>query len=235
MVPKTSYPPSFHHPTLTTTIPPTTAQKQLSSFLTSTQTKPYLHPDSLLRSTGITYSASSGPSGGLALHHLRRIEAGLRGENLVAETEEELNAQFAEEEKLPDGDDSRLDAMIEKERVAKKRKRDEIEEWAENSSTAGGGVQELESFANTPMHASDWQDQDEYEQEQEVWDGEVGERQTKVDQSGLVPTVREHDTEGRVVGKKELSKEEKRARKQAKKARKIEEARKKSSKAGANG
>lgn len=226
MVPRTSYPPTHHHNALTKSLSPAEAQTQLAAFLEKTSTQPHLHPDSLLSSTGITYSAHSGPSGGLAIHHLRRIEAGLRGENLVQETEEELKAQFAGEE---EGDDERLNDSIarteqKQRKESKKRKRvAEIQDWAEDTSSQADLTvpgREIESFAHTPLHESDWQDQEEYELQQRPLEGEVGEREGAPveQQGGAAPRVVEQAGEG--ARKKELSMDEKKARKEAKKARK---------------
>lgn len=234
MVPRTAYPPSVHHTNLTRHLDPATAQSHLSTFLAKTPSTPHLHPDSLLSSTGITYSAHSGPSGGLALHHLRRIEAGLRGENLGVETEEELKRQFAGEDDLAEGDDEVLDASIaateRKER--KKRKRvEEIRDWVEDAAESG----QVESFANTPLHRpdeddggmegvkpSEWEDQQEWELKQRPLEGELGEREgaPEVRQNVQVPEVVKHDREGKRT--QSLTKEEKAARKKAKKARQLE-------------
>lgn len=227
MVPRTSYPPVVHHANLNKTLTPTAAQSQLASFLEKTSTQPHLHPDSLLSTTGITYSAHSGPSGGLAIHHLRRIEAGLRGENLVAETEEEL-AQYKDDYVGKEGDDEDLNESIaqserKQRKELKKRKRTaEIQDWAEDTSSQadlGPPGREIESFAHTPLHESDWQDQEEYEAQQRPLEGEVGEREGAPvqKQNGAVPRVVEHGGGGE--GKKELSAADKKARKSAKKAR----------------
>lgn len=234
MVPRTSYPPTVHHKNSTSTLSPSAAQTQLAAFLDKTSTSPHLHPDSLLSTTGITYSAHSGPSGGLAIHHLRRIEAGLRGENLIAETDEEL-AKFKDDDELKDGkggDDARLDQQISQSqskfqrKEGKKRKRTaEIQDWAEDTSSQADFPsqpgREIESFAHTPLHESDWQDQREYELQQQPLEGEVGERDAAGGARGseeMPMGVLEHDGEGNV--KKPLSEAEKRARNAAKKARK---------------
>ncbi|WPH03683.1 Hypothetical protein R9X50_00656600 [Acrodontium crateriforme] len=166
MLPKVSYPPS-HTATKAKTITPIEAQKLLSSFLEKTATKAYLHPDAQLSTTGITYAAASGPTGGLAIHHLKRIEAGLRGELLVAESEEELKMLFADTVE-PEGDDTKVDGLI---AASKKRKRtDEVAQWAEASSGA--------AFAQDggDAAAGDWQDPEEYAQQQEEITGELDAR-----------------------------------------------------------
>lgn len=251
MVAKSALLPAYHHSHLTATISPEDALQRVSKFLRRTQSKPYLHPDSLLSSSGIAYSAHSGPSGGLAIHHLRRIEAGLRGENLIAETANELlqwehgqDAAQNGEDALLAGDDSRLDALIDRQEqqlsgknnggLKRKRGALDIAEWAETSSQAGATMQELESFANTPLHVSDWQDQEEYQLEQSPLEGEVGDRDGApvVQQNGVLPEPVEHDDEGNEIKKKNrkgrekykngtLTNADRQARKADKKARKV--------------
>jgi len=225
MVPKTSYPPTHHHPHLTTPLTPSAAQAQLAAFLSKTQSKPYLHPDALLSTSGITYSAQSGPTGGLAIHHLKRIEAGLRGENLIAETADEL-AQFGEEAELAVGDDSKVDALIEgktlgsgrKGGLKRKRTPEEVAQWAEQSSEAAFGNE-----AQAGAGAEEWQDQEDFEQQQQPLVGEVGGREGApvTSQNGAPPTVAHVEDE---TSKKPLTDADRRARKDAKKAKKKERA-----------
>lgn len=236
MVPRSSYPPVVHHDHLTQTLNPSTAQGQLKIFLEKTSTHPHLHPDSLLSTTGITYSAHSGPSGGLAIHHLRRIEAGLRGENLVADTEEELRRITGDDDE-GEGDDEDLDRSIARseEKLSKKRKRtEEIQDWAEETSSQADGAvvppgREIESFAHTPLHQVDyegngeWQDQREYELGQRIVEGEVGEREGAPAERQNVALPKVAKEEENAGGKKELSRKEKEARKKAKKARRMDE------------
>ncbi|RMZ04790.1 hypothetical protein D0864_01447 [Hortaea werneckii] len=217
MVPRASDPPTRHHPALTKSLKPAAAETKLAGFLEKTQTQPYLHPDAQLSLAGITYSAQSGPTGGLAIHHLKRIDAGLKGENLVAETADEL-AMFGGDAALPEGDDSKLDATIgaksdEKKKGVLKRKRstEEVGKWAEQSSEAAFGE------AQTGAAAEDWQDREEYEQSQQPLEGEVGEREgaPATKQGGQPPVVQHAGGDGH----KELSAADKKARKEAKKAR----------------
>lgn len=212
---KTSLPPTFHHPHLESSITPSRALESVSAFLRKSERQPYLHPDCTLSRRGITFSAESGQTGGPAISILRRIEVGLKGESLPFEDVEEANAELAQaddaEAELPAGDDSRLDALLSRASgKGAKRKRSEIEQWAETSSNAalplaggeedaeGQQVLELESFANTPMHASDWQAQEEYEREQRPWEGEVGEREgaPATKQNGRIPEVEVKDDSG---------------------------------------
>ena len=237
MVPRQAYPPSHHHAHLTRTISPAEACSQLSDFLSKSQSEPYLHPGSVLSATGVTYAPTSGPRGGLAIHHLGRIAAGLRGDNLAAETQEELDAQFGDSsshEQLKAGDDAVLDELIteterkQKRESKRKRQHDDIEEWAVESSSQAG-VPEIESFANTPMHHSDWQDQEDYEQQQQALVGEVGERggAPAVKQNGAVPAVVEHDEDGDIAMDTPKTNTHKAARRAAKKAKRLQEKREK--------
>lgn len=131
MTSRTAFPPSYHHATKVVT--PEDAREQLAAFLAKTPTTAYLHPDAILSQNGIQYPAQSGPQGGLALHHLRRIEAGLRGENLIAESKEDLKALFAAETEteLPAGDDARLDALIgtSTKRGKRARSAERVDQW----------------------------------------------------------------------------------------------------------
>ncbi|SMQ52653.1 unnamed protein product [Zymoseptoria tritici ST99CH_1A5] len=103
---------------------------ELSAFLEKSLKYPYLHPDAWIAVDGIRHGPKSGPEGGWALHHLRRIEAGMRGESLAAESMEELVAKFGEDvvreatggkavtydpdavEGAKAGDDTRVDAIV---------------------------------------------------------------------------------------------------------------------------
>lgn len=245
MVPKTAFPPIYH--LTSSSLPPKDCASHLSSFLTRTEKQAYLHPDSYLSTAGIRFSAHSGPTGGLALHHLRRIAAGLNGQNLVQETEEEL-AKFTAsggEDERPDGDDSRVDGLIalkqgkgEEKRSSKKRKRDRVENWAEETSSqaeAPHQYQELESFATTPMHVpddSEWQDQEAYERTQEPWEGGDADPVERagapvVKQGGKVPRVRSVEKGGRGGGFEEETAKKRADKKAMKKERRQAKAKEK--------
>lgn len=150
-----------------------------------------MHPDALLSSTGIQFSANSGPKGGLAIHHLTRIAAGLRGENLVQETQEELEAQFAAElGATVAGDDARLDDVVEKTGSKRSRSMERVREWDDRSQAVGAAVDaELEA---------EGEDQRTYELEQEVLEGDVGDRDGApvVERNASVPEIQTHDDDG---------------------------------------
>ena len=57
----------------------------LDKYLANSQTHPHLHPDALITPSGTSFSAQGGPTGGVVLHNLRRVAAGLRGDYLEPE------------------------------------------------------------------------------------------------------------------------------------------------------
>jgi len=187
------YPPA-HIPSAPTTVYPAAAETLLSQYLSQTPHKAHLHPDALLSSTGIQFSANSGPKGGLALHHLTRIAAGLRGENLVQETQEELEAQFAAElGATVAGDDVRLDDVIEKMSGGGKRSRslERVREWDDRSAQALGAAVDAELEA-------EGEDQRTYELKQEILEGDLGDRDGApvVERNANVPEIQTHDEDG---------------------------------------
>jgi hypothetical protein len=61
------------------------ASRMLETYLTNSESHPHLHPDALVTPTGINFSSHGGSMGGVLLHNLRRVAAGLRGEYLEPE------------------------------------------------------------------------------------------------------------------------------------------------------
>lgn len=184
------YPPA-HVPSAPTTLTPSAAESLLSTYLSQTPHKAHLHPDALLSSTGIQFSANSGPKGGLAIHHLTRIAAGLRGENLVQETQEELEAQFAAELGAAVGDDAGLDNAIERTGSLKRsRSLERVREWDDRSAQAVGAAVDAEFEA-------EGEDQRSFELKQEVLEGDVGDRDGApvVERNASVPEIKTHDEE----------------------------------------
>ena len=125
MTPQISYPPYRAHSSHQLSIE--AAQSLLSTYLTESESSPHLHPDALLSTAGVQFSTHGGPMGGLVLHNLRRVEAGLRGERLAPDPE-------------PESDDRVLDGLVESEAKLQgkswKRKLNDVEE----------GWQDLEEF-----------------------------------------------------------------------------------------
>ncbi|KAF1845891.1 uncharacterized protein K460DRAFT_366738 [Cucurbitaria berberidis CBS 394.84] len=76
-------PPSRH--ISSTPISLTSASRILETYLTNSERHPHLHPDALITPTGVTFSSHGGPVGGVVMHNLRRVAAGLRGEYLEPE------------------------------------------------------------------------------------------------------------------------------------------------------
>ncbi|KAI9865900.1 MAG: hypothetical protein M1813_001867 [Trichoglossum hirsutum] len=79
-------------------IPASLALQHVQAYLASALSKPHLHPSSNLTERGPTASLSSSTAGGLVLHNLRRVEAGLRGERWGGEEEEEEEEKEGERE-----------------------------------------------------------------------------------------------------------------------------------------
>ncbi|KAF1950740.1 hypothetical protein CC80DRAFT_225871 [Byssothecium circinans] len=69
------------------------ASKLLEKYLANSEAHPHLHPDALITPTGVTFSSHGGPIGGVVMHNLRRVAAGLRGEYLEPEATPEPEEQ----------------------------------------------------------------------------------------------------------------------------------------------
>lgn len=209
-----AYPPHRHRHT--THILPSTAVSLLSAYLVASTQDASLHPNALLSESGPKAAASTsssksrgagaGSRGGLVLHNLRRVEAGLRGEYLGAGAEVGFRRGLLEGENEGGEDDER--------RLS--------------TSLRNGGVRE----ANTAAAAStrggleegegefEWQDREEFEREQVVvGGGALGEKEMEVERRDRevdeveVPRVKETkssgDKEERKRRKKEKRKKEK--------------------------
>lgn len=218
------YPPA-HVPSAPITLTPSAAESLLSTYLSQTPHKAHLHPDALLSSTGIQFSANSGPKGGLAIHHLTRIAAGLRGENLVQETQEELEAQFAAELGAGGLDDD----VVERTGASKRsRSMERVREWDDRSAQAVGAAVDAEFEA-------EGEDQRSFDLKQEVLEGDVGDRDGApvVERNAVVPEIKMHDEEEQRPAVKKIKTEpsegggqmDKAAKKAAKKARRDAEKR----------
>ena len=69
------------------------ASTMLQTYISNSEAHPHLHPDALITPTGVTFSSHGGPTGGVVMHNLRRIAAGLRGEYLEPEPTPEPEAE----------------------------------------------------------------------------------------------------------------------------------------------
>lgn len=161
-----AFPPRAEHDELTKELTAGEAAAPLAEFLERSRQAPWMHPDAWLSTDGVRHGPKSGPSGGWAIHHLRRIEAGLRGESLVAETKEELVEKFGEEAvknappgvaegELHAGDDTQLDAVIEEKNTKiedeKTRKKREKKERTQREKAEKAG---------NKRKRDDWEDSD---------------------------------------------------------------------------
>ncbi|KAK0516534.1 hypothetical protein JMJ35_001137 [Cladonia borealis] len=180
-----------------TQVSPSRALFLLSTYLEATATDPSLHPNALLTDNG-PITPSSGSSTGLVLHTLKRVEAGLRGEHLAAD----LTFEKFDGDGLPEL----------------------ILGNAENSVATVDGSQ-MEQ--HTGAVEGEWQDKEEFEREQELVEGDIGDRDNAVEggfreEGGKVPMVK-------AISTKSLKEKEERrkAKKERQKQRASLEARRK--------
>ncbi|CAF9915476.1 hypothetical protein IMSHALPRED_002617 [Imshaugia aleurites] len=195
----TAHPPTVHH--ASTPLSPSQTLTLLTAYLSGTHTDPSLHPSAHLTEHG-PVAPSTGPNTGLVLHNLRRVEAGLRGENLGDD------ATFRKY-----GGDG-LPGLVVGNGAADE---EEARRGWRGEGEAGQGAE------------GEWQDKAEFERQQEVVQGDVGERDNGVDggfeeEGGVVPRVKSTwdpgDTDARKKAKKERRKKtnkEKAAKKQREK------------------
>jgi hypothetical protein len=73
------------------------ASRMLETYITNSESHPHLHPDALITSSGVAFSSNGGPTGGVVIHNLRRVAAGLRGEFLEPEKTPEPEEEDANE------------------------------------------------------------------------------------------------------------------------------------------
>lgn len=187
-----AYPPHHHHSTERLTS--SRALALLTSYLEATSTEAWLHPNALLTPNGPTTPATGAQNMGLVLHNLKRVEAGLRGEQLGADLSFDKYGGHGLPELMPTADafhDSTINGV-----------------GGVPVSSNGGG--------------EEWQDKTEFEREQEVVQGEIGERDNAVDQG------RDARSEPTVEATRTTADKEK--RKKRKKQRRLQERRNETSK-----
>lgn len=182
----TAYPPAVHH--TSNRVSTSEALSLLSAYLSATTTDPSLHPSAHLTEHG-PVAPSSGPNTGLVLHNLRRVEAGLRGENLGEDLTFQKDGGDVLSESMPNGVD------------------EDIGDLDFGGHVSGGqGDVEMEG---------EWQDRAEFERQQEVVQGDIGKRDNAVDggyeeEGGFVPRVKAtwgpEDKEAKKKAKKERNK-----------------------------
>ena len=192
-----AYPPIRHHST--TPISTQTALSLLSNYLEATLTDASLHPNAILTENG-PITPAVGESTGLVLHNLRRVEAGLKGEHLEADSTLEKH------------DEHGLSGLKVDDAIA-----GATEIPIDNPREPG---QELEG---------EWQDKEQFEREQDIVQGELGARDNASHSGherdgGDVPkvkaTVTSEDKDARKRRKKERKKREQREKEEQKKGKK---------------
>lgn len=170
----TAYPPSVHHTSTHLSTRETLAL--LSAYLSAaTTTDPSLHPGARLTEHGPVAPTSGPNNAGLALHHLRRVEAGLRGENL-GEEEQDLTVRRKEDGGDDDDGGGLLGSMVmsggggagEHGRGGSGFKEGQGDDDVVVEEVGGGG-------------GGEWQDKAEFERQQEVVRGGVGKRDSAVE------------------------------------------------------
>jgi hypothetical protein len=90
MVPETL--PPYRHIT-STAISTADASSILATYLQNSTSHPHLHPNALITPSGVIFSANGGGMGGVTMHNLRRVAAGLRREYLEPEATPEPEEQ----------------------------------------------------------------------------------------------------------------------------------------------
>ncbi|KAI4135062.1 MAG: hypothetical protein LQ347_000987 [Umbilicaria vellea] len=157
----------------------------LSTYLIATETDASLHPNALLTESG-PISTNSGSNTGLVLHNLKRVEAGLGGEHLGAD----LSFSKFGGEGLPDiqfGENG-------------------MKSTNRTSSAKGADADGQALDADMEDVEEGWQDKSEFEREQNVTQGEVGQRMPNV-VDGEVPNVIESKSTGNKQDRKRRKKE----------------------------
>ena len=182
MTTRNCHPPSRHH--VTRQVSPSKALSAVSNYLLTAGTDASRHPNALFMKAGMTTPSSGTHQFGLVLHNLKRVEAGLRGERLIADLVLDGNGEV-ESHGLQLGAQDLL--------------RDDRNSFAGN--TEG------------------WQEKAEFEREQDIEQGDIGERDNAAgahaDWAGA-PNVRIEGVKSTV---------EKDARKKEKKEKRLQERR----------
>ena len=174
-----------------TQVSPSRALLLLSAYLEATATDASLHPNALFTENG-PITPSSGSSTGLVLHTLKRVEAGLRGEHLAAD----LAFEKFDGDALP-------------------------EPIFGNAGNPVPTVEGSQMKQHTGAVEGEWQDKEEFEREQELVEGDIGDRANAVEggfeeEGGKVPMVKAISTKS--LKEKEERKNAKHERKKQLKA-----------------
>ena len=205
-----------------TRIPPSAALAHLSDYLVRSKEDVSLLPNTQLTESGPAVGSSS-THGGVLIHNLKRVQAGLKGEYLAAAVEDDdPDPRSGDINHLPTGDeDAQYGGLNKKRKVADKRD----SSLTQSQGNEGNDVIRLNSLEQQQQLGGEsvWQDKEEYEQSQAVEQGEIGRR------SNAVTAARGASSQPPVIGitDESTAKEE---RKRKKKERKKEEQRAKEAK-----
>ncbi|KAI9882268.1 MAG: hypothetical protein M1823_005988 [Watsoniomyces obsoletus] len=163
----TPYPPCVHH--ATEPISSDEALHLIQDYLSNVDSQPWLHPDAILSERGPQLAGTL--TGGLALHNLRRVEAGLRGERLggVSFQDPDMMPFRQHHSAIEDVYNPDQNIRLENQEVIAR----EGYEIGKNGDVAVTGVEE-------------WQDMESYQRDQEITEGEIGQRDTGVADEALV-------------------------------------------------
>jgi len=98
------------------TISLTDGSKILDKYLSNSTSYPHLHPDALITPSGVAFSSHGGSSGGVIMHNLRRVAAGLHGEYLepepTPEPEDSKERSLGSQKKVKHGKKAATDATV---------------------------------------------------------------------------------------------------------------------------
>ena len=139
MTTRNCHPPSRHQ--ITRQVSPSKALSVISNYLLAAGTDASRHPNALFTKAGMTTPSSGTHQFGLVLHNLKRVEASLRGERLIADLILYGNG--------------------------------EVESHGPQLGTQGLLRDNRNSFAG---NTEGWQEKAEFEREQDIEQGEIGER-----------------------------------------------------------
>ncbi|MCJ1309153.1 hypothetical protein MMC25_002808 [Agyrium rufum] len=175
----------------------------VSAYLSASTTEAYLHPNARFGDDGnIETGIAGSASGGLVLHNLRRVEAGLRGEHLAADLEfaafgrngdgvlgEMLQGRV---ERDGDGDGAAVKKRKMKVGAEERIEQEELDRMGpgavradERRGGGGEGKEDGDGDGDVEMGQEGWQDKEEYEREQEIEEGEIGARNNALDATDI--------------------------------------------------
>lgn len=199
----------------THSIPADSASSLLQTYILNSESHAHLHPDALIKHSKVVFSAHAGPTGGVVMHNVRRVAAGLRGEYLEPESTPEPEETATTAEGVAGS--AAVGAMGANGKMARPKKSMKATGTKMTFDDEEGGAS-IEETAN-----EGWMDKETYELEEGAVDevGELGERSNFVQSGGVAPEVEATDEAG-AGSKRKAKPDDKEARKKAKKEREKE-------------